>query len=63
MAFDHDALIALIRVCNPAQVNIGKNSVRSVHLPEPTRDEVLALIAELETFTHVKVKSNASDWM
>ena len=63
IAFDHDALIALIRACNPAQVNIGKNSVRSVCLPEPTRDEVQAFIADLKTFTNVKVKSNASEWM
>jgi len=62
MAFDQDELVAMIRACNPTQVNIGRNTNRQVQLPEPTRDEVQALIAELSTFTHVHIKSNAAAW-
>lgn len=62
MAFDHDELIAMIRACNPTQVNIGRNTNRQVQLPEPTRHEVQTLIAELKTFTNVVVKDNASAW-
>jgi hypothetical protein len=62
MAFDQNALVAMIRACKPTQVNIGRNTNRQVQLPEPTRDEVQALIAELSTFTHVHIKSNASEW-
>ena len=62
MAFDHDELVAMIRACNPTQVNIGRNTNRQVQLPEPTRDEVQALIAELKTFTNVVVKPNAAVW-
>ncbi len=62
MDFDHDALVAMIRACKPTQVNIGRNTVRSVQLPEPSRNQVQALIAELKTFTQVLVKPNASVW-
>ena len=62
MAFDQDELVAMIRACNPMQVNIGRNTNRQVQLTEPTRAEVQALIAELKTFTNVHVKPNASEW-
>ena len=62
MTFDHDELVAMIRACCPTQVNIGRNTNKQVQLPEPTRDEVQALIAELKTFTQVLVKPNASAW-
>jgi DNA repair photolyase len=62
MDFDHDALVAMIRACKPTQVNIGRNTVRSVQVPEPSRNQVQALIAELKTFTQVLVKPNASVW-
>lgn len=62
MDFDLDEMVAMIRACRPKQVNIGRNSVRQVQLPEPCRDKVQALIAELSTFTTVHVKSNASCW-
>lgn len=62
MAFDQDELVAMIRACNPTQVNIGRNTNRQVQLTEPTRAEVQALIAELKTFTYVHVKPNASEW-
>ena len=52
----------MIRACKPTQVNIGRNTVRSVQVPEPSRNQVQALIAELKTFTQVLVKPNASVW-
>ena len=62
MDFDHDALVAMIRACKPTQVNLGRNTVRTVPVPEPSRNQVQTLIAELKTFTQVLVKPNASDW-
>ena len=62
MDFDLDEMVAMLRACQPKQVNIGRNSVRQVHLPEPDDDKVKALIAELKTFTTVHVKSNATCW-
>ncbi len=60
MAFDHDELVAMIRACKPMQVNIGCNTIRSIQLPEPTLAEVQALITDLNTFTRVHIKPNAS---
>ena len=62
MDFDLDEMVAMLKACQPKQVNIGRNSVRLVHLPEPDDDKVKALIAELKTFTTVHVKSNATCW-
>lgn len=52
-----NGLVELIEICNPEQVNIGADSGHN-NLPEPSKDEVMALIAELEKFTTVKQKSN-----
>lgn len=57
MTFHHDHLVQLIRYCNPQQVNIGADSGHN-RLPEPSGEQVRALIAEMETFTVVKPKSN-----
>ena len=57
MQFDLDEFVGLIRLCNPVQVNIGADSGNN-NLPEPTKSEVLKLIAELEKFTTVHQKSN-----
>lgn len=62
MDFDLDVLVEMLKACQPKQVNIGRNSVRQVQLPEPDRDKVQALITALNTFTTVHVKSNASVW-
>ncbi len=62
MDFDLDEMVAMLKACQPKQVNIGRNSVRQVQLPEPDDDKVKALIAELKTFTTVHVKSNATCW-
>ena len=62
MQFDLDEMVEYIRRCNPKQVNIGRNNNRKVELPEPTADEVKALVEELEKFTKVEIKKNARVW-
>ena len=59
MQFDFAELVAMLRQIAPFQVNIGSNSNKAVKLPEPTRDELVALIEELKTFTNVHLKSNS----
>ncbi len=62
LQFDHDEFLALIKRCKPKWVNIGRNSVRDVILPELTAEEVKELITALKVFTKVHMKSNASMW-
>jgi len=57
MSFDMYSLVELIRHCKPIQVNIGADSGRN-GLPEPSKEEILYLIMELEYFTLVKQKDN-----
>ena len=59
MQFDFVELVAMLRQIAPFQVNIGSNSNKAVKLPEPTRDELVALVEELKTFTNVHLKSNS----
>lgn len=56
-------MVELVRMCSPVQVNIGRNSRQDITLSEPTRNEVQALITELQKFTRVVVKSNAKCWI
>lgn len=62
MQFDLEEMVALIKRCNPKLVNIGRNSCRSIELPEPTREEVQQLTSELKEFTKVNIKDNALIW-
>lgn len=57
MSFDLNQLVTLIKMCNPCIVNIGADSKRN-NLPEPSKEELLALINELEIFTMVAKKKN-----
>jgi DNA repair photolyase len=57
MDFDLPEFAGMIKRCNPAQVNIGADSGRN-GLPEPPKEKLLELIAELETFTKVVKKKN-----
>jgi hypothetical protein len=59
MDFDLREFIEMIYSINPFQVNIGADTSHN-HLPEPLKEKVLKLIAELEKFTTVKQKSNLS---
>jgi len=61
MKFDLDIMVAWIKEINPELVYIGFNSLRSVQLPEPTKEETIALITELSKFTTVKIKDNAKN--
>ena len=58
--FDLPEMVELVSMCSPVQVNIGRNSRQDITLPEPTRNEVQALITELQKFTKVVVKSMPS---
>lgn len=59
MDFDHDAVINIMKTIMPFQVNIGANTNRTVKLPEPDKNKLNALIAELQTFVPtVKLKPN-----
>lgn len=57
MDFDLEELIALIEYCHPEKVNIGADS-KSNHLPEPSKEKLLALIYELKKFTVIDEKRN-----
>ena len=58
MAFDIDELIRLIRLCKPVQVNIGANTNSSVPIPEPSSEDIDALINLIEDECKVEIKSN-----
>lgn len=60
--FDIEALIDLVKRCQPSFVHIGRNTRRQVMLLEPARYQVIELIHRLAEFTTVKVKSNATIW-
>jgi len=55
--FDLGEFVFDLKSCSPLQVNIGADSGNN-HLPEPPKEKILALIAELEKFTVVKQKAN-----
>ena len=59
MDFDLPEFVELIKRASPIQVNIGADSGHN-HLPEPSKEKVLELIAALEEFTTVKQKTNLS---
>lgn len=61
--FDIDEMVDCIMRCNPAQVNIGKNTSRTVAVPEPSKDKVHELVRVLtDAGIKVKIKSNAKIW-
>ena len=62
MDFDLDEFVGLIRRCKPYQVNIGRNSIRDIILPEPSPEKVHNLMSSLRAFTRVEIKKNASIW-
>jgi len=53
-------LISAIKEIKTEVVFIGANSYSKISLPEPSKEEVLALIEELSKFTKVIQKSNLS---
>jgi DNA repair photolyase len=57
--FDLEEMITLIRMCHPSKVNIGADS-KNNHLPEPSKEKLLALINELQKFTIINRKTNLS---
>ena len=59
MDFDHDELVEMLKKIKPFQVNIGCNTSKEIKLPEPSRDQIYALVQELRAFTNVELKSNS----
>jgi len=57
MDFDLVEFVLMLQDINPIQINIGADS-GGHNLPEPSKDKILQLIAELEKFTKVKLKKN-----
>ena len=57
MDFDVIPFVDMLKAIRPFQVNIGADSGHN-GLPEPPKEKVLALIAELEKFTTVYQKDN-----
>jgi protein gp37 len=55
--FDMDEMIEIIKGVNPVQINIGADSGNN-HLPEPSKEKLLALIDELKKFTVIDQKRN-----
>jgi hypothetical protein len=62
LEFELPALVSMLKACHPQQVNVGRNSRREIFLPEPTINDVRALVSELSNFTQVEVKKNAKIW-
>ena len=57
MDFDLPEMINLIEMCTPEKVNIGADSGNN-HLPEPSKEKLIALIDELKKFTTIANKRN-----
>lgn len=57
MDFDLDNLLWLLSFPKPIQVNIGADSGNN-HLPEPSKNKLIALIDELKKFTTIDQKRN-----
>ena len=60
MDFDLNDVMAMMQYVQPFQVNIGCNTSRSVHLPEPSRDKIIELVHALRQYTSVVLKANSS---
>lgn len=56
--FDLEDFVALIKMCKPEQVNIGKNTRKNVSVPNPTIGKTVDLVRELQDFTKVVLKQN-----
>lgn len=55
--FNLEHFVKMIKRCNPKQVNIGADSGRN-GIPEPSKEKVLQLVAELQKFTTIHNKAN-----
>jgi len=57
MDFDLNEFVNLLKFANPDRINIGADS-KNNHLPEPSKEKLLALIDELKKFTVIDRKTN-----
>ena len=58
MRFNLDTMIDWLYNIKPDYVSVGANSRKDIQLPEPSADEIMALVAGLEKFTEVRLKAN-----
>lgn len=63
LAFDKTEFVEIIKQCTPRFVNIGRESIRKIKVPEPTSTQVKELVAELREITKVIIKNNAKSWL
>lgn len=57
MEFHLEHFVTMIKRCHPDVVAIGADS-KNKHLPEPSKEKILALISELSKFTNIVRKTN-----
>jgi DNA repair photolyase len=57
MDFDLKPFVEMLLLCGAEQINIGADSGNN-HLPEPSKEKLLALIDELKKFTVIDQKRN-----
>ena len=57
MDFDTEELTAIMKEAKPTWINIGADS-KGHNLPEPSKEKILELVAELEKFTEIRKKHN-----
>lgn len=64
MEFDLDVMVEWVQEINPEFVYVGYNNLdsKNFHLPEPSLNETLRLIAELEKITEVRLKTIRKAW-
>jgi hypothetical protein len=60
MDFDLEEFVRWIQIANPDFVNVGadSNTKKNYKFPEPSKDKILKLVAELKKFTKVINKAN-----
>lgn len=62
MDFDLKSMVDLICRCQPKRVFIGRNTWSNISLPEPTNEQIAALITTLRKITNVELKKNVWEY-
>jgi DNA repair photolyase len=69
MDFDLEEMVEYMERCSPKRINIGRNTSKTVTVPEPTKEKVQELYERLKSSpilqnrgTKIEFKSNANAW-
>ena len=69
MDFDLEQMVEYMERCSPKRINIGRNTSKTVTIPEPTKEKVQELYERLKSSptlqsrgTKIEFKSNANAW-